>query len=242
MTTIAFVHTMIRNRPKDYFLLLTVVFAISINIAISHYHAQYKIILVEDWLNSNVGMPFGGRSLVSDLVRFVVNTLDIAYNSQSAIGLFISVEAISIASASFLIIVMARNVSNGSISSPIVLLAYFIFLWQVSYTLFITPVHRYWFSYDVVSLFIMSMGLYLITVNKFLPLLATVALGTWNRETTIVLASWYFLFHLGHQKLTSLLGKTILLFLFKESFLLLILFFSFIASSSALGSSKILKS
>jgi len=204
---------MINTRSRDNFLLVFIVLAISINIAISHYHSQYKIILVEDWLSKGVSMPFGGRSFVSDLVRFIVNIFNVAYNSRIAIGLFISVEAISLSVASLLIIFMTRKEAKGTISSPIVLLGYFIFLWQVSYTLFITPVHRYWFSYDVVSLFVMSLGLFLITTNKFLPLLVTVALGTWNRETTIVLASWYFLFYLGKQKTSSLVVNTLILFL-----------------------------
>lgn len=202
---------MIKTRLRDFFLLGVIVLAISTNIAISHYHTQYKFIFVEDWLSNSVSMPFGGRVLVSDLVQFVVSTFNIAYNSKLAIGLFIFVEAIAIALASTLIIIMARKEAKGSIISSAVLLGYFIFLWQVSYTLFITPVHRYWFSYDVVTLFFMSLGLYLITINKFLPLLATIALGTWNRETTIVLASWYFFFNFYNQKTTRLLVNTSLL-------------------------------
>lgn len=198
-------------KARDSILLVLIVLAISINIAVSHYHTQYKFIYVDDWLNNAVGLPFGGRALVADLARFVANIFNLAYDGKLAIGLFVLIEAIAMAVASMLIIMMARKQVEDSITSPTVLLAYLIFLWQVAYTLFITPIHRYWLSYDVITLCVTALGLYLVIANKFLPLLVTVAIGSWNRETTIVLASWYFFYYLNTEKTHRLVAKTLLL-------------------------------
>jgi hypothetical protein len=202
---------MLKVKARDFFLLVLIVLAISINIAVSHYHTQYKFIYVDDWLNNAVGLPFGGRALVADLARFVANIFNFAYDGKLAISVFVLIEAIAMAVASMSIIMMARKQVEDSITSPTVLLAYLIFLWQVAYTLFITPVHRYWLSYDVVTLCVTTLGLYLVIANKFLPLLVTVAIGSWNRETTIVLASWYFFYYLSTEKTPSLVAKTLLL-------------------------------
>ena len=198
-------------KARDSILLVLIVLAISINIAVSHYHTQYKFIYVDDWLNNAVGLPFGGRALVADLARFVANIFNLAYDGKLAIGLFVLIEAIAMAVASMLIITMARKQVEDSLTSPTVLLAYLIFLWQVAYTLFITPVHRYWLSYDVITLCVTALGLYLVIANKFLPLLVTVAIGSWNRETTIVLASWYFFYYLTTENTHRLVAKTLLL-------------------------------
>jgi hypothetical protein len=200
-----------KAKASDSIVLGLIVLAVSINIAVSHYHTQYKFLFVEDWLNNAVSLPFGGRALVADIARFVANIFNLPYDGNSAIGLFALVEAIAMAVASGLIIIMARKQVEDSVTSPMVLLAYLIFLWQVAYTLFITPVHRYWLSYDVVTLCVTSLGLYLVIANKFLPLLLTVAIGSWNRETTIVLASWYFFYYLSTEKTPRLMAKTLLL-------------------------------
>jgi hypothetical protein len=202
---------MFKAESRDPISLGLIIIAISINIAVSHYHTQYKFIFVEAWLNNAVSLPFGGRALVADIARFVANIFNLAYEGKPAIGLFVLVEAIAMAVASGLMISMARKQVEGSVTSPMVLLAYLIFLWQVVYTLFVTPVHRYWFSYDVVTLCVTSLGLYLIIVNKFLPLCLTVAIGSWNRETTIVLASWYYFYYLSSEKTPHLVAKTLLL-------------------------------
>lgn len=202
---------MLKVKASDSILLVLIVLAISVNISVSHYHTQYKFIFVDDWLNNAVGLPFGGRALVADLARFVANIFNLAYDGRLAIGLFVLIEAIAMAVASMLIIMMARKQVEDSITSPTVLLAYLIFLWQVAYTLFITPVHRYWLSYDVITLCVTALGLYLVIANKFLPLLVTVAIGSWNRETTIVLASWYFFYYMNTEKTHRLVAKTLLL-------------------------------
>jgi hypothetical protein len=198
-------------KARDSIVLGLIVLAISINIAVSHYHTQFKDIFVEDWLNNAVGLPFAGRALVSDLVRFIANIFNLAYGGKLVIALFVLVEAIAMTIASGLIIIMARKQVKDSVTSPTIRLAYLIFLWQVVYTLFVTPVHRYWNSYDVVTLCVTSLGLYLVIANKFLPLLVTVAIGSWNRETTIVLASWYFFYYLNAEKTPQLVVKTLLL-------------------------------
>lgn len=202
---------MFKAKSRGPILLGLIVLAISINVAVSHYHTQYKFLFVEDWLNNAVSLPFGGRALVADIARFVANIFNLAYDGKPAIGLFVLVEAIAMAVASGLVIIMARKQVEDSVTSPMVLLAYLIFLWQVAYTLFITPVHRYWLSYDVVTLCVTSLGLYLVIANKFLPLLLTVAIGSWNRETTVVLASWYFFYYLSTEKTPRLMAKTLLL-------------------------------
>jgi hypothetical protein len=202
---------MFKSKFRDPIVVGLILFAIAINIAVSHWHTQFKDIFVADWLNNTVPLPFGGRALVPDLVRFVANIFNLTYDGKLVIALFILVEAIAMAVASGLIIIMARKEIKDSVTSPMVLLAYLIFLWQVAYTLFITPVHRYWNPYDVVTLCVTSLGLYLVIANKFLPLLVTVAIGSWNRETTIVLASWYFFYYLNTEKAPQLVAKTLLL-------------------------------
>jgi hypothetical protein len=200
-----------KAKARDSIVLGLIVLAVSINIALSHYHTLYKFLFVEDWLNNAVSLPFGGRALVADIARFFANIFNLPYDGKPAIGLFVLVEAIAMAVASGLIIIMARKQVEDSVTSPMVLLAYLIFLWQVAYTLFITPVHRYWLSYDVVTLCVTSLGLYLVIANKFIPLLLTVVIGSWNRETTVVLASWYFFYYLSTEKTPRLVAKTLLL-------------------------------
>jgi len=200
-----------KAKARDSIVLGLIVLAISINIAVSHYHTQFKDIFVEDWLNNAVGLPFAGRALVADMVRFVANIFNLAYDGRIVIALFVLVEAIAMTVASSIVIIMARNQIKDSLTSPMVLLAYLIFLWQVAYTLFITPVHRYWNPYDVVTICVTSLGLYLVITNKYLPLIVTVAIGSWNRETAIILAGWYFFYNLKTEKITWLTAKTLLL-------------------------------
>jgi hypothetical protein len=118
-----------KAKARQTIVLGLTVFAISINIAMSHYHIQYNFIFGEDWLNNAVGLPFDGRALTADIARFVANIFNLAYDGKPAIGLLVLVEAIAMLVASGLIIIMMRKQVEDSLTSPTVLLAYIIFLW-----------------------------------------------------------------------------------------------------------------
>ena len=195
---------------KETWLFLSLVFLISLSLAISHFFSQIRIFSPEEWLMHQVGMPFAGRSLVADLVRFLADLTSIPYDSRYVKRLFLGIEIFAMMTSSLVVVYTAwRSTKNRGMAY----FAYAIFLWQISYMLFLTPVHRYWFSYDFVSLLTMSLGLWLITEERFRLLLLIIAIGSWNRETAIILSAWYFLYNAKRVPFFRLSKRTALLLL-----------------------------
>lgn len=62
-----------------------------------------------------------------------------------------------------------------------------IFLYVVSWTYIIHSEANYYYPYDMLSLAFFTAGLYFIYTERFLPLLAVMLVGTFNRETTLFL-------------------------------------------------------
>ncbi|GAA3757338.1 hypothetical protein GCM10022270_14930 [Terriglobus aquaticus] len=67
------------------------------------------------------------------------------------------------------------------------------FLFTVMWTYTIHVEANYSYPYDMISLAFFTVGLVCVYTRRFLPLLLTVAVGTWNRETTLFLAGIFVL-------------------------------------------------
>lgn len=171
--------------------LLIFIVLCSLAIISSHFKTPVELISPASWMEYKVDMPFAGRSLAADLVRFLVNSFNIPYDSRAVRSIFMLIEFIALVLAS---IIVVRLSVRGSNNSMVGVIAYLLFVWQVAYMLLLTPVHKYWYAYDVLSIFTAACGLYLIIESKFKELILLVIVGTWNRETAIILSAWYFLY------------------------------------------------
>ncbi len=150
-----------------------------------------------DWLNGTVALPIGGRVMVADIVGWLAGIARIPADSAKVTMMFMGIEALAFLIASITIPLTAVTLTGSRAAAW---LAYGLFIWQAFYTFIISPRHRFWFSYDIVSLAVMSLALYCIVCDRFKSLLVVTLIGAWNRETAALSALFYALYHWGGSK------------------------------------------
>lgn len=151
-------------------------------------------ITAQDWLTGAVALPIGGRVLVADIVGWLTAIAGIPPDAPLATFLFMGVEAAAFLIASIMVPLTTLTLTGNRQAAW---LAYGLFIWQAFYTFIISPRHRFWFSYDIVSLAVMSLSLYFIVTDRFRSLLLVTLIGAWNRETAALSALFYALYHWG---------------------------------------------
>jgi hypothetical protein len=168
---------------------------LSISLSVAHYQSSEHMISPHDWLTYRVGMPFAGRALAGDIARLVFSMLPASFRNhhQSAADAlpFLLLEVISLLVAFRTIFIAVRKLDSSPFAPP---LAVALLAWQFTYMLVVNHSFHFWYTYDTVSIAVMTVGLALIVSGGFYKLLALIIIGTWNRETAIVLGLWWGLY------------------------------------------------
>jgi len=157
-----------------------------------HYTVPFKGYSAQDWVDGVVAMPLGGRALAPDLVAWMARFAHIPSDSVLIPYAFQGLELASFSIASLVIPLTTMSLTGDRQAAY---LSYGLFVWQAFYTFVISPRHRFWFPYDILTLAVLSMALLFIVRSRFGALLALTAIGSWNRETTILLPFFYLLYN-----------------------------------------------
>jgi hypothetical protein len=149
------------------------------------------------YLTGHERMPFQERVLPIVFMRLFYRALIVTHFSAHLHGAFTLDKApfyiislISIAIAGYFTQKLYELVSARS---ALRFFVYPIFLFGMMWTYSIHMEANYSYPYDMLSVAFFSAGLYYIYSRQFLPLVAVVTLGTFNRETTLFLIGIYVL-------------------------------------------------
>jgi hypothetical protein len=149
------------------------------------------------YLSGHERLPFQERVLPILLMKGLYRLLAAAHatpHSQGAYTLdraaFYIISLVSIAVAGYFTQQLYERVSPRS---SLKFFVYPVFLFSMMWTYSIHMEANYSYPYDMLSVAFFSAGLYFIYSRKFLPLVAVILIGTFNRETTLFLIGIYLL-------------------------------------------------
>lgn len=152
---------------------------------------------VPAYLSGHERMPFQERVLPVFLLRAIYKSSWLMHQLSHANGVipwsrapFFLVSLVAFAVAAVFTQLLYRAVSQRR---SLGLLVFPIFLFTVMWTYTIHVEANFSYPYDMISLAVFTMGLLFIYKRQFIPLLLTIACGTWNRETTLFLIGIYVL-------------------------------------------------
>ena len=95
---------------------------------------------------------------------------------------------------------------------PALICGSMLFWWQMYFTFVISMHHNYYLPYDLVSVCLISVALYLILANKNVYLIAGLsAIGMLNRETAIIIPAFYLAYN-WENRTADVIIKSIILF------------------------------
>jgi hypothetical protein len=149
------------------------------------------------YLSGHERLPFQERVLPILLMKIFYRLLSAAHASTHLQGAFTLDRAafyilslVSIVIAGYFTQKLYEQVSE---QSSLRFFVYPVFLFSMMWTYSIHMEANYSYPYDMLSVAFFSAGLYFIYSRKFLPLVAIIAVGTFNRETTLFLIGIYLL-------------------------------------------------
>ena len=149
------------------------------------------------YLSGHERMPFQERILPILLLRPIYASPWLMHQLSHANGVIpwsrapfflISLVGFAVAAVSTQLLYRAVSVRRS-----LGLLVFPLFLFTVMWTYTIHVEANYSYPYDLISLAFFTIGLLFIYKRQFIPLLLTIAVGTWNRETTLFLIGIFIL-------------------------------------------------
>lgn len=157
------------------------------------YHfCDRQMVSVHSLVYHTAATPFQYRYLLPGIIRF----LNIQVGLNVLLATFIS-EFLFFSGLDILMLSLVQEFKPNITDKA---KRYFLtgFFLALTLTYIFTSYNNYYFIYDIPSLFFIALGVLLIIKKKFLSLCLIMLFGTLNRETTIILATIFFVVNLNN--------------------------------------------